>query len=139
MRSMTESSEQLSVRIEDHGDINFAYLNMPNTVSESAALFADFCVPSGSALSPLRRAITQACRTQETTAVQGFIEQARLSAEMSEAITSTATALAVRLRNRVADSGRSGIVQGLLQEYALSSEEGVALMCLAEALLRIPD
>ena len=31
------------------------------------------------------------------------------------------------------------MVQGLLQEFSLSSEEGVALMCLAEALLRIPD
>ena len=30
-------------------------------------------------------------------------------------------------------------MQGLLQEFALSSQEGVALMCLAEALLRIPD
>ena len=30
-------------------------------------------------------------------------------------------------------------VEGLVQDYALSSEEGVALMCLAEALLRIPD
>ena len=26
-----------------------------------------------------------------------------------------------------------------MREYALSSQEGVALMCLAEALLRIPD
>lgn len=31
------------------------------------------------------------------------------------------------------------MVQGLLQEFSLSSQEGVALMCLAEALLRIPD
>ncbi len=30
-------------------------------------------------------------------------------------------------------------MDGLIQEYALSSQEGVALMCLAEALLRIPD
>ncbi len=30
-------------------------------------------------------------------------------------------------------------VEGLVQEYSLSSQEGVALMCLAEALLRIPD
>jgi RHH-type transcriptional regulator, proline utilization regulon repressor / proline dehydrogenase / delta 1-pyrroline-5-carboxylate dehydrogenase len=36
-------------------------------------------------------------------------------------------------------SGRASRVQSLMQEYALSSEEGVALMCLAEALLRIPD
>ena len=31
------------------------------------------------------------------------------------------------------------MVQGLLQEFSLSSDEGVALMCLAEALLRVPD
>ena len=30
-------------------------------------------------------------------------------------------------------------MQGLIQEFSLSSQEGVALMCLAEALLRIPD
>ena len=33
----------------------------------------------------------------------------------------------------------TGLVQGLMREYALSSQEGVALMCLAEALLRVPD
>ncbi|MBN7820499.1 bifunctional proline dehydrogenase/L-glutamate gamma-semialdehyde dehydrogenase PutA [Bowmanella yangjiangensis] len=33
----------------------------------------------------------------------------------------------------------AGLMESLLQEYALSSEEGVILMCLAEALLRIPD
>ena len=35
--------------------------------------------------------------------------------------------------------GPGGGVEGLIHEYALSSQEGVALMCLAEALLRIPD
>ena len=34
---------------------------------------------------------------------------------------------------------RSSGVEGLIHEYSLSSQEGVALMCLAEALLRIPD
>ena len=43
------------------------------------------------------------------------------------------------VRDRARASGRAGLVQGLLQEFALSSQEGVALMCLAEALLRIPD
>ena len=33
---------------------------------------------------------------------------------------------------------RSGI-DAFTQEYALSSEEGVVLMCLAESLLRVPD
>ncbi len=47
--------------------------------------------------------------------------------------------LANKLRNQKSANGRAGMVQGLLQEFSLSSQEGVALMCLAEALLRIPD
>jgi RHH-type proline utilization regulon transcriptional repressor/proline dehydrogenase/delta 1-pyrroline-5-carboxylate dehydrogenase len=50
-----------------------------------------------------------------------------------------ARALAARLREQKVGSGREGLVQGLIQEFSLSSQEGVALMCLAEALLRIPD
>ncbi|MBN7797922.1 bifunctional proline dehydrogenase/L-glutamate gamma-semialdehyde dehydrogenase PutA [Parahaliea mediterranea] len=42
------------------------------------------------------------------------------------------------LRIRAEQSGKGG-VDALLQEYALSTEEGVVLMCLAEALLRVPD
>jgi RHH-type proline utilization regulon transcriptional repressor/proline dehydrogenase/delta 1-pyrroline-5-carboxylate dehydrogenase len=38
-------------------------------------------------------------------------------------------------RKRIGDGG----LDAFLHEYALSSQEGVALMCLAEALLRIPD
>src|SRR3546814_4079429 len=34
---------------------------------------------------------------------------------------------------------KGGGVESLIQEFSLSSQEGVALMCLAEALLRIPD
>ncbi len=34
---------------------------------------------------------------------------------------------------------KQGLFNALLQEYSLSSQEGVALMCLAEALLRVPD
>ncbi len=43
--------------------------------------------------------------------------------------------LVVKLRAKTRSSG----VEGLIHEYSLSSQEGVALMCLAEALLRIPD
>jgi RHH-type proline utilization regulon transcriptional repressor/proline dehydrogenase/delta 1-pyrroline-5-carboxylate dehydrogenase len=43
------------------------------------------------------------------------------------------------LRAKAGGSARENLVQGLLQEFSLSSDEGVALMCLAEALLRIPD
>ena len=58
---------------------------------------------------------------------------------MSSAAERLALRLARGVRERSADRGRAGLVQGLLQEFALSSQEGVALMCLAEALLRIPD
>jgi RHH-type proline utilization regulon transcriptional repressor/proline dehydrogenase/delta 1-pyrroline-5-carboxylate dehydrogenase len=34
---------------------------------------------------------------------------------------------------------RPGLMEVFLAEYGLSTEEGVALMCLAEALLRVPD
>ena len=53
-----------------------------------------------------------------------------------ETICQTASQLveAVR-RNRAAEGG----IDAFLQEYDLSSEEGVLLMCIAEALLRIPD
>ena len=50
-----------------------------------------------------------------------------------------AQALARRLVEGLRARPAAGLVQGLMHEYALSSQEGVALMCLAEALLRIPD
>ncbi len=50
-----------------------------------------------------------------------------------------ARALAARLVEALRSKTPAGGVEGLIHEYALSSQEGVALMCLAEALLRIPD
>ena len=47
--------------------------------------------------------------------------------------------LARRLSEGLRARPRAGGVEALIQEFALSSQEGVALMCLAEALLRIPD
>jgi len=89
--------------------------------------------------SPLRRRITQACRIPEPEAVAPLLDAARMPAAASVETDALARRLARRLRSRPQGGGRSGLVQGLLQEYALSSQEGVALMCLAEALLRIPD
>lgn len=66
-------------------------------------------------------------------------EQARLPEAVAAQAHSPAYQLADKLRNQKTASGRAGMVQGLLQEFSLSSQEGVALMCLAEALLRIPD
>src|SRR5690606_14542077 len=66
-------------------------------------------------------------------------EQARLEPGPAKAAHAMAMELTETLRKQKNASGRQGLVQGLLQEFSLSSQEGVALMCLAEALLRIPD
>ena len=87
----------------------------------------------------LRSAITAACRRPEPDVVPPLLEEARLPRAMADAADALARRLAQTLRDRKSSAGRAGLVQGLLQEYALSSQEGVALMCLAEALLRIPD
>ena len=86
-----------------------------------------------------RAAITAAWRRPETDAVPMLLEQARLPQSLGEQAHKLAYQLAEKLRNQKTASGRAGMVQSLLQEFSLSSQEGVALMCLAEALLRIPD
>ncbi|WP_442968846.1 trifunctional transcriptional regulator/proline dehydrogenase/L-glutamate gamma-semialdehyde dehydrogenase [Ramlibacter sp.] len=87
----------------------------------------------------LRERITAAWRQPEPDAVAGLLPLARLPQPLAAAAGELAARLARGLRERDAGPGRAGLVQKLLQEYALSSQEGIALMCLAEALLRIPD
>ncbi|MCX2684711.1 trifunctional transcriptional regulator/proline dehydrogenase/L-glutamate gamma-semialdehyde dehydrogenase [Pseudomonas sp. DCB_AW] len=97
--------------------------------------FAQAIHPQGT----LRAAITAAYRRPEIEMVPMLLEQARLGADMAANANALAMRLAERLRSQKSAGGRTGLVQGLLQEFSLSSQEGVALMCLAEALLRIPD
>ena len=89
--------------------------------------------------SPLRRLITAACRQPEPQAVEALVAAATLPSHQQAEAAALALRIAGQLRGRRNATGRAGLVQALLQEYALSSQEGVALMCLAEALLRIPD
>ncbi len=83
----------------------------------------------------LRDRITAACRVPETRAVPALLADATLPAPDATASDALARALVTAMRGKSAQGG----VQGLIREYDLSSQEGVALMCLAEALLRIPD
>ena len=86
--------------------------------------------------SVLRAAITAATRRPEPECVPMLIGQARLAPALAPKTEALARKLVTALRAKRAGGGG---VDGLLQEFSLSSQEGVALMCLAEALLRIPD
>ncbi|WP_395331061.1 trifunctional transcriptional regulator/proline dehydrogenase/L-glutamate gamma-semialdehyde dehydrogenase [Novosphingobium sp. BL-8H] len=96
--------------------------------------FAAFA-PAISAPTPLRSAITDAFRRDEAECMAPLLEAATLPDATRAAVRATASNLVTTLRANHKGTG----VEGLVQEYSLSSEEGVALMCLAEALLRIPD
>jgi len=85
--------------------------------------------------SVLRAAITASYRRPETECLPALIAQVNLSAAEAAEVRCLARDLVRALRAK----GTHGVVETLLQEYALSTQEGVALMCLAEALLRIPD
>ncbi|KPN74306.1 proline dehydrogenase [Neisseria sp. 74A18] len=86
--------------------------------------------------SALRDAVTAAYRRDEAEAVADMLQRAEMSAEEKEEAAKLARRLVTQVRaNRTKASG----VDALMHEFSLSSQEGVALMCLAEALLRIPD
>jgi len=70
----------------------------------------------------------------ETSAVEFLLDHARLPAAANAAVLREARALVESIRRK-----RTEGLDAFLAEYDLSSTEGVVLMCLAEALLRIPD
>jgi RHH-type proline utilization regulon transcriptional repressor/proline dehydrogenase/delta 1-pyrroline-5-carboxylate dehydrogenase len=83
----------------------------------------------------LRAAVTAAYRRPEEECVPVLLAAAALP----QAANARAEALATRLVEALRAKRRGGGVEGLIHAFSLSSQEGVALMCLAEALLRIPD
>ncbi len=85
---------------------------------------------------PLRNAITEAYRRDEGEAVQWLLSTIREIPEAKSRIQDLARTLVTSVRQQ---RTRASGVDALMHEFSLSSEEGVALMCLAEALLRIPD
>ncbi|MBB1473102.1 bifunctional proline dehydrogenase/L-glutamate gamma-semialdehyde dehydrogenase PutA [Luteimonas sp. MC1782] len=85
---------------------------------------------------PLRAAITAHWLADESDRVRALLDAARQSPEANVAIAATATDLVRRVRRRAGDQG---VIEAFMRQYDLGSEEGVLLMCVAEALLRIPD
>lgn len=85
--------------------------------------FADFAPPIRPA-TPLRDALTAAYRRPEPECLAPLLDQATLPDAVRTAAAQTATGLVTALRAKHKGTG----VEGLVQEYALSSQEGVALM-----------
>ncbi len=96
-----------------------------------------FIRPAGNALeSPIGTAVNGLYLAEERECIAGLLPLARLEPQIRDRVREQAIGLidAVR-RNRT----RKGGLDAFLRQYDLASREGVILMCLAEALLRIPD
>ncbi|MBA6338545.1 bifunctional proline dehydrogenase/L-glutamate gamma-semialdehyde dehydrogenase PutA [Colwellia sp. BRX8-7] len=85
---------------------------------------------------PLRQKIREFYRIDEKIAVDHILPLAEVNVGARSRAWERARKMAVQIRK--VESG-NGAIDALLKEYTLSSEEGVVLMCLAEALLRVPD
>lgn len=83
-----------------------------------------------------RDAVRASIRVDEEKCVDGLLDRVTLTKASRERIRRTATGLVEAVR--ATQPGQEGL-DAFLHEYELSSREGVVLMCLAEALLRIPD
>ena len=86
--------------------------------------------------SVIRQKIRDYYRINETQVVEHILPEAEVSMLARSRAWERARTLVLRIRKE--QEGHGG-VDALLNEYSLSSEEGVVLMCLAEALLRVPD
>ena len=75
-------------------------------------------------------------RADEASTMQSLLDEAALPPGLLEKTQRLAASLAGSVRTA---RTRAGGVDALMLEFSLDSREGVALMCLAEALLRIPD
>ncbi|MFV8817485.1 bifunctional proline dehydrogenase/L-glutamate gamma-semialdehyde dehydrogenase PutA [Haliea sp. E17] len=87
-------------------------------------------------LDAIRLAIRRAWCADESRVVGELLAAARLDAEARGEVCRQAAALVDRCRSR---SHRAGTLDAFLMEFGLSNQEGIALMCLAESLLRVPD
>jgi RHH-type proline utilization regulon transcriptional repressor/proline dehydrogenase/delta 1-pyrroline-5-carboxylate dehydrogenase len=86
-------------------------------------------------LSALRQAIRTRTLADEATLVRQLITDTGLTPEARATISNDAERLVITVRT----GNRLGLMESFLAEYGLDTDEGVALMSLAEALLRVPD
>ncbi|MDO6426773.1 bifunctional proline dehydrogenase/L-glutamate gamma-semialdehyde dehydrogenase PutA [Thalassotalea sp. 1_MG-2023] len=85
---------------------------------------------------PIRQKIREFYRIDENIAVDHILPVAEVNVSARSRAWERARKMVLKIRE---DQEGNGAIDALLNEYSLSSEEGVVLMCLAEALLRVPD
>jgi RHH-type transcriptional regulator, proline utilization regulon repressor / proline dehydrogenase / delta 1-pyrroline-5-carboxylate dehydrogenase len=87
-------------------------------------------------LTPVGQAINDDFLGDEEALVRSLADMARFDPAQHDEVQATARKLVEAVRR--APAAKTGL-DAFLRQYDLSSQEGVILMCLAEALLRIPD
>ena len=107
--------------------------NQPSTFHTPAPILSPELNPRPAAA---RAAITDGWIRDEASHVRELLAQATLPEADRAAAQATAADLVRRVRARARDQGA---VEAFMRQYDLGSDEGVLLMCVAEALLRIPD
>ncbi len=91
---------------------------------------------SNNTLTKLRQNLRLLTHADEKKCVEYLLDQSNLKSSDRKNILKNARSLVVSCRKNKHDSD---LLSTFLQEFGLSNKEGVALMCLAESLLRIPD
>ncbi|SEI71115.1 RHH-type transcriptional regulator, proline utilization regulon repressor / proline dehydrogenase / delta 1-pyrroline-5-carboxylate dehydrogenase [Allopseudospirillum japonicum] len=99
----------------------------------NAVLNPEFIQQAPSAIWPL---ISPLYAVDESLWLQELLPLAQPSPTQATQIETQASALIAQIR---ADDGAMHMIDALLLEYSLDTREGILLMCLAEALIRIPD
>ena len=87
-------------------------------------------------LDALRSAIRAATHAPEEALLEALVDAPALAGEQRDAAREAAIDLVRRCRKQ---RRKAGTLDAFQQEFGLSNKEGIALMCLAEALLRVPD
>ncbi|MDQ3160856.1 MAG: proline dehydrogenase family protein, partial [Pseudomonadota bacterium] len=105
----------------------------PTTPMPIAPILSPELAPKPAAL---RAAITAGWIHDESAHVRKLLAEAALPEAERQRAQDTAADLVRRVRAR---ARTQGAVEAFMRQYDLGSEEGVLLMCVAEALLRIPD
>ncbi|MFW0102641.1 MAG: bifunctional proline dehydrogenase/L-glutamate gamma-semialdehyde dehydrogenase PutA [Coxiella-like endosymbiont] len=84
----------------------------------------------------VRPLLNIAYRMDETECVEYLLNIIDFTTEVERAVNQFAEKLVIKIRKQ---ESKKGGIEGLMWQYDLSTEEGIVLMCLAEALLRVPD